>query len=389
MDLSNSPQGAGGVGGLLAIERHTGSQTGVHFASHDGNGNVVALTDAGDGEQSASYEYDPLGNLLEMSGVFAAQNPYRFSTKRQDALTGLYHYGYRSYDPVAGRWLSRDPIAEDGGLNLYGFVGNGPIGSVDVLGNRPVIVNGVTIQLTDGSSELSLDTYWEIFSNRWKDRDFRGDREKLRKRIIGKGCIGITCANLGKVQNAGKLKRAELDYNNCFFSRNHAETLRDQWRQSNHCCNKRPENSNLHWPKESQQDENGKPSDPVIFSIHLWNDVGRDQTNPDVRPVPGDPTKASLSNWDRSPYKVGETAFDYGYLNSYNLIEHATSNHNPPHAIMRPIISTLEKWSRQPKNLKERRYGYINFNEEVWCVTCEGRLPPRSNLPANFDGFPR
>ena len=134
LDLSNSPQGAGGVGGLLAIERHTGSQAGVHFTSHDGNGNVVALTDGSDGEQSASYEYDSFGNLLEMSGVFAAQNPYRFSTKRQDALTGLYDYGYRSYDPVAGRWLSRDPIAEDGGLNLYGFLGNDGVGDVDVLG---------------------------------------------------------------------------------------------------------------------------------------------------------------------------------------------------------------------------------------------------------------
>ena len=69
-----------------------------------------------------------------MSGVFPAQNPYKFSTKRQDALTGLYDYGYRSYDPVAGRWLSRDPIAEDGGLNLYGFVGNRPSNDFDVLG---------------------------------------------------------------------------------------------------------------------------------------------------------------------------------------------------------------------------------------------------------------
>jgi hypothetical protein len=33
-------------------------------------------------------------------------------------------YGYRYYDPVTGRWPSRDPIGERGGLNLYAFVGN-------------------------------------------------------------------------------------------------------------------------------------------------------------------------------------------------------------------------------------------------------------------------
>jgi uncharacterized protein RhaS with RHS repeats len=43
-------------------------------------------------------------------------------------------YGYRYYDPLTGRWPSRDPIEEEGGVNLYGFVGNDGIGKVDVLG---------------------------------------------------------------------------------------------------------------------------------------------------------------------------------------------------------------------------------------------------------------
>jgi len=41
---------------------------------------------------------------------------------------------YRAYDPVLGRWLSRDPIAEAGGMNLYGYVGNNPINRFDPLG---------------------------------------------------------------------------------------------------------------------------------------------------------------------------------------------------------------------------------------------------------------
>ena len=43
-------------------------------------------------------------------------------------------YQYRYYDPVTGRWPSRDPIEENGGVNLYGFVFNNGIGIVDLLG---------------------------------------------------------------------------------------------------------------------------------------------------------------------------------------------------------------------------------------------------------------
>jgi RHS repeat-associated protein len=48
--------------------------------------------------------------------------------------TGVTYYQYRWYDPVTGRWPSRDPIEEEGGLNLYGFVANDPVGFVDVAG---------------------------------------------------------------------------------------------------------------------------------------------------------------------------------------------------------------------------------------------------------------
>jgi len=56
------------------------------------------------------------------------------STKYADDETGLTYYGYRYYSPNTGRWISRDPIGERGGINLYGFVGNGPVGYVDPLG---------------------------------------------------------------------------------------------------------------------------------------------------------------------------------------------------------------------------------------------------------------
>ena len=57
-----------------------------------------------------------------------------FSTKYTDNETDLLYYGYRYYSPALGRWLSRDPIEEQGGLNLYGFVNNDPVNKWDVLG---------------------------------------------------------------------------------------------------------------------------------------------------------------------------------------------------------------------------------------------------------------
>ena len=43
-------------------------------------------------------------------------------------------YTYRYYDPATGRWPSRDPIGEDGGLNLYGMVRNNTCILIDYLG---------------------------------------------------------------------------------------------------------------------------------------------------------------------------------------------------------------------------------------------------------------
>ena len=48
----------------------------------------------------------------------------------------MAYYGYRYYDPKTGRWPNRDPIEEEGGVNLYGFVGNDGVNKWDYLGQR-------------------------------------------------------------------------------------------------------------------------------------------------------------------------------------------------------------------------------------------------------------
>jgi RHS repeat-associated protein len=69
-----------------------------------------------------------------VSGVAAKENTFRFSTKRVNEAAELLLYECRAYYSGTGRWLSRDPIGEEGGKNLYGFVANNPINAVDQLG---------------------------------------------------------------------------------------------------------------------------------------------------------------------------------------------------------------------------------------------------------------
>lgn len=57
------------------------------------------------------------------------------NTRKYKELQGVVmYYGYRFYDPETGRWPSRDPIEENGGINLYGFVNNDGVNKWDYLG---------------------------------------------------------------------------------------------------------------------------------------------------------------------------------------------------------------------------------------------------------------
>lgn len=130
-DISGSRQGAGGVGGLLAEKNSSGV---AHFVVYDGNGNVTRFVDGSTGTTSATYEHGPFGEGIRVNGTYAGANPICFSTKYRDSETDLLYYGHRYYNPGSGRWASRDPINERGGVNLYGFVGNAPIRRFDALG---------------------------------------------------------------------------------------------------------------------------------------------------------------------------------------------------------------------------------------------------------------
>lgn len=137
LDLGGALESVGTIGGLLsyrALSPAAPASAWSAWPAYDGNGNVSGLFDTSTGAMLADYEYDAFGNSIKAIGTKANQNPWRFSTKWTDGETGHLYYGYRYYMPSKGRWLSRDPIGEAGGLNLYGMVGNNPVNYVDPMG---------------------------------------------------------------------------------------------------------------------------------------------------------------------------------------------------------------------------------------------------------------
>jgi len=130
LDLSGSLQGAGGVGGLIAVSTEDGE---TFLPTYDGNGNICQYI-AEDGTVVADREYSPFGVTIALTGEKKDDFTHWWSTKPLDPDTGLSIYEFRAYSAELGRWLCRDLTGEEGGPNLYGYVLNSPIILVDDLG---------------------------------------------------------------------------------------------------------------------------------------------------------------------------------------------------------------------------------------------------------------
>jgi RHS repeat-associated protein len=107
---------------------NTGS-TALYY-TRDHLGSVMETTQAS-GKVLGSLDYGPYGEAEKAQGQLP---DFRYAGMLHHAPTGLYLTHYRAYDPSVGRWLNRDPIEEQGGINLYGYVGGNPVSNIDPLG---------------------------------------------------------------------------------------------------------------------------------------------------------------------------------------------------------------------------------------------------------------
>ncbi len=179
----DSSQAGGGIGGMLATTYAGEEGVATAIPMPDRNGNTRTLvsvsgsTTAPDFSVLRYYEYTPTGQKYwtgkiedsfmkhssqtgSNTGVvytppavpapaevaLAKQFTHQFATKYAFSIPAsgeeynpsegpmLIDFGYRHYDPKSMRWLSRDPLGESGGLNLYAYCRNDAINNTDPLG---------------------------------------------------------------------------------------------------------------------------------------------------------------------------------------------------------------------------------------------------------------
>lgn len=104
-----------------------GSPAQSYYYAPDQLGSVRRVFSA---SQAPTYDYDPYGRALQGT---ATVTDFAYAGMVHNADSGLYLATFRAYDPVAGRWISRDPIGEvgDPSGNLYAYVGGNSIEGAD------------------------------------------------------------------------------------------------------------------------------------------------------------------------------------------------------------------------------------------------------------------
>ncbi|MEQ1821930.1 MAG: RHS repeat-associated core domain-containing protein [Fimbriimonadaceae bacterium] len=108
------------------------------YYTFDPQGNVVHKLNSSNNPTAARL-LDAWGAGVETT-LPRNVDPWGYNAKwgyYYDRETALYYCQNRMYDASTGRWLNRDPIGAAGGMNVYGYCGNGAVGQFDRTGALP------------------------------------------------------------------------------------------------------------------------------------------------------------------------------------------------------------------------------------------------------------
>mgnify|MGYP001613144782 CR=1 FL=1 len=105
--------------------------TNNYYYFQDGLGSIRNILDSNQVVQN-SYDYYAFGEIL--SETENISNRYKYTAREWDAESLTNYYRARNQDPRTGRFLSRDPIEYEGGINLYTYCQNTPVNLTDPLG---------------------------------------------------------------------------------------------------------------------------------------------------------------------------------------------------------------------------------------------------------------
>jgi len=106
------------------------------FYTRDHLGSVREATDSG-GVLQSRFDYDPYGQQVTLAT--GTTPSFAFAGQFQHAPSGINLTLYRGFDPHTGRWLSRDPLGEAVGLNMYDYVYGDPLNLIDPNGAHPCL----------------------------------------------------------------------------------------------------------------------------------------------------------------------------------------------------------------------------------------------------------
>jgi len=119
------------AGSRMAVAMASGGT--AYYLTYDQIGSLRLVADSA-GNVVKLVQYDSFGNVISDSNPTLAV-PFGFAGGLYDPDTKLLRFGYRDYDPDIGRWTAKDPIGFAGGdTDLYGYVLNNPVNSIDPFG---------------------------------------------------------------------------------------------------------------------------------------------------------------------------------------------------------------------------------------------------------------
>ncbi len=168
----------------------------VSYHGCDASGDSVSIfSRAVDQNGEGGYEYSPFGVRTTMDEQpLAETNPFRFSNEYFDDDLKKVIFKYRVYDPSLGKFLSRDPIEEQGGLNLYGIGGNDLINHWDEFGlkdpvgqwlrNKYVLRAGLASSIPFNLLNRFVDSYILNAAARGWDKYMNEDTHTVQENIV-------------------------------------------------------------------------------------------------------------------------------------------------------------------------------------------------------------
>ena len=158
----------------MFIPSITPSQSFDYYYTRDHEGSVREIVD-GSGNIVTRLAYDSYGRMTVVTGTNLPTKQY--TGDYYHAASGLNLTLYRAYDSTTGRWLSRDPIAENGGIDLYDYVLNNPIEFID---NYGLAIYVCVRPAPIGGGDLTHAYFWDSTTGHSCGRD----------ELLGGGTVG-------------------------------------------------------------------------------------------------------------------------------------------------------------------------------------------------------